>query len=59
MTLEFTEIFYAIKIEEGKVKLAELKKASDSAFDALKKGVETAWDSLKTAFNTAAKSFKA
>jgi nitrogen fixation protein FixH len=47
------------KIEEGKTKLAELKKSGDSTFEAMKKGIETAWDSMKTAFTESAKTFKA
>jgi hypothetical protein len=47
------------KIEEGKTKLAELKKSGESTFEAMKKDVEAAWDSTKTAFTEATKTFKA
>lgn len=46
------------QIEKGKVKLSELAKASDEAWEAVKEGVEASWVSLRTAFSEAAAKFK-
>ncbi|MEX2480056.1 MAG: coiled coil domain-containing protein [Gammaproteobacteria bacterium] len=39
-------------------KLAELKEASDSAWEGLKHGIENAWDSLGKAVNSARSRFR-
>lgn len=46
------------KMDEGKVKLSELNKATESTFESVKKNVETAYESVKTTFTDAAKKFK-
>jgi cell division septum initiation protein DivIVA len=46
------------QIKEGKVKLSELTKASNDAWETLKDGVESAWDSLKLGVKDAASKFK-
>lgn len=39
------------KINEGKMKLSDLMKATDEMYESMKSNVESAWDSVKTAFN--------
>ena len=46
------------KIEEGKVKLSELARSSEDAWESVKQGVESAWGSLKSAFRDASSKFK-
>jgi chromosome segregation ATPase len=46
------------KVKEGKAKLAEIKDASEDAWESLKDGVESAWGSLKSSFHDAANKFK-
>jgi hypothetical protein len=46
------------KIDEGKVKLSDLLKATDDMYESMKSSVESAWDSVKTAFNDAASKIK-
>jgi hypothetical protein len=46
------------KIEEGRVKLAHLSAASNTAWEPAKGGVEYAWDSMKSGFNQAVEKFK-
>lgn len=47
-----------IKKQAASVKLAELRKASDGAWEDLKTGLESAWDSLEKAVKSAASRFK-
>lgn len=37
------------KVEEGKAKLEELSKSTESTFDSMKKTFETKWEIIKTA----------
>lgn len=46
------------RIEQGRVKIAELAAASDDAWESIKDGVESAWDSMKSAVSDAAAKFK-
>ena len=46
------------KIEEGKIKLAEITDAGEEAWESIKEGVESAWDSIRSAFSEAAAKFK-
>jgi len=39
------------KIDEGKMKLSDLIKATDEMYESMKVHVESAWDAVKTAFN--------
>lgn len=51
--IEMNQQIHALenKIDEGKVKLSDLIKATDDMYESMKAGVESAWDSLKTAFS--------
>lgn len=46
------------KIDEGKMKLSDLIKATDEMYESMKTNVELVWDSVKTAFNEAASKIK-
>ena len=46
------------KIEQGKIKLAEIADASEDAWESIKEGVDSAWDSLKAAVSDAKAKFK-
>ncbi|MEC7118326.1 MAG: coiled coil domain-containing protein [Pseudomonadota bacterium] len=46
------------RLEEGKVKLAELSDASHEAWESLKEGAESVWASIKTSFHDAKDKFK-
>ncbi len=46
------------KIDEGKVKLSDLIKATDEMYESMKSHVELAWESVKTAFNDATSKIK-
>ena len=46
------------KIEQGKIKLAEIADASEDAWESIKEGVDSAWDSLKVAVSDAKAKFK-
>jgi len=47
------------KLEEGKMKLAELTKTTGSSFESTKKNFEETWESLIIAFEDASVKFKA
>jgi len=57
--LEMNEQIRALegKIEEGKARLAEIREASEDAWESIKEGVESAQSSLKSAFRDAASKF--
>jgi hypothetical protein len=46
------------KIAEGKVKLSELSRAGEDAWESIREGVDSAWNSLKSAVSDAAAKFK-
>ena len=46
------------KIEEGKIKLAELAETSSDAWESVTDGIESAWDSMRSAFSEALDKFK-
>ncbi|MFY9141446.1 hypothetical protein [Sulfuricurvum sp.] len=46
------------KIDEGKVKLSNLIKATDDMYESMKNEVESSWDSMKTAFSDMASKFR-
>ncbi len=46
------------RIEQGKVKMAELEQAREEAWEVARKEAEFAWSSLKTAVNNAREQFK-
>lgn len=47
------------KLEEGKIKLAELAKTTGSGFESAKKGFEVTWESLITTVADTSAKFKA
>jgi hypothetical protein len=46
-----------VKIENRKIKLAEIAEASDNDWESIKNGMETEWNSMKTAYNKAVNKF--
>jgi predicted transcriptional regulator len=46
------------KIDEGKVKLSNLIKATDDIYESMKNEVESSWDSMTIAFSDMASKFK-
>ena len=46
------------KVEEGKVRLAEIADASEEAWKSIKVSVDSSWNSMTSAFSDAAAKFK-